>query len=191
MGWTFQQRSKGTSNKDWFSELLDGADGNVVDTATVGGTCYIAYRARNEAGDEITYALVALTQWRPYDAYNFGYKLMDESMGPGEDRCPERILALLSPLGEMNLGEKGIEWASNWRESCMEYHRLRKLRGSVSCGEQVLFSEPIRFSDGVSAERFEWVKGSGFYRMSRIGGEWVRGAQVRIRNWRQMDWAKA
>ena len=191
MGWTFQQRSKGTSNKDWFAELLDGTDGKVVDTATVGGTCYIAYRTHNEAGHEITYALVALTQWRPHDAYNFGYKLMDESMGPGGEHCPERILALLSPLEEMDLGEKGMEWATDWRQACMEYHRLRKLRGSVSCGDQVLFSEPIRFSDGVSAERFEWMKGSGFYRMNRIGGEWVRGAQVRIRNWRQLEWAKA
>ena len=191
MGWTSEHRDKGTSNKDWFAMQLDHAGGKVLDAATVGNTCYIAYQVTDDDGSQYTTAIVALTQWRPHDAYNFSAKVIDESMGPGEHRCPERILNQLSPLNEIPFSGKSLEWATAWRVACRARLVQKKMRGSVSSGDHVLFKNSIRFSDGHEAERFEWIRGNGFYRLQRVSGNWQREARVGIRSWRELDWAKA
>ena len=189
MGWTSEHRDKGTSNKDWFAAKLDGPQNKVLDAATVGGTCYIALRVNEEDASYVT-ALVILTQWNPHDYYNFSYKIMGESMGPRGASCPQRILDQLSPLDEIPFSEQGREWAEDWRKACVDRLADKKARGSVSAGDKILFSEAIRFTDGVEAQCFEWVRGNGFYRLTRRDGAYQRGARVGIRNWRELEWAK-
>lgn len=92
MGWTFYHRDKGESNVAHFQKQF-GQGYEIIDGATVGGTFYAAVRDPNG----LVSAAVILTRWVPNDPYNFGYKDMTESMGPGEARCPARILDLLSP----------------------------------------------------------------------------------------------
>lgn len=106
MGWTFTHREKGTSNLDWFRDEFTGGGGEIIDMATKGGTAYGAYRTRT---GEVR-ALVILTRWVPKDYYNFGYKDMDESMGPGDDDCPKRIFDLLTPLTDDD-----NDWSAEWR----------------------------------------------------------------------------
>jgi hypothetical protein len=120
VGWTFYHRDNGETNLEHFRakftnyELLDGM--------TVGGTFYGALR---DPEDGSVTAVVFLTRRVPRDYYNFGYKDMDEAMGPNEARCPERILALLT--------EAPNEYAHEWRNRCHEYNeRIAKVkRGSV------------------------------------------------------------
>src|SRR5262245_28338027 len=105
MGWVFTHREKGQTNLDWFRENLCGSEPErLIDCATVGGAfkgvAYCAYRTKAvpEGEPERVVALVILTQWVANDYYNFGYKDLDEGMGPSEDSCPKRIFDLLDPL---------------------------------------------------------------------------------------------
>lgn len=119
MGWSYEHRDKGTSNFDWFKQ--DWSPGyELLDGATVGGTFYGALRRP----DGLVTAVVILTRWAPNDHFNFGTKSMTESWGPVEDRCPQRILDLLSPVEDLFPGEDSSsrQWASEWRQRCRDYH---------------------------------------------------------------------
>lgn len=48
----------------------------------------------------------------------FGYKDMNETDGPVEDRCPRNILDMLSPVEQLGLGDQAAQWASEWRARC-------------------------------------------------------------------------
>src|SRR3546814_11745666 len=58
------------------------------------------------------FAIVCLVRWNPRakDGYIFGYKVMEESLGPCEADCPARILDLLTPPDK--------EYAREWRTRC-------------------------------------------------------------------------
>jgi hypothetical protein len=56
--------------------------------------------------------------------YNFGYKAIDESMGPCEISCPERILKLLTKTTQ--------EYAINWRKNCQEAIQNRKNKKQIT-----------------------------------------------------------
>lgn len=58
------------------------------------------------------WAAVFLTSTDSKDYYNFSYKDMDESVGPGQAECSASILKLLSPTDS--------EWANEWRELCRQ-----------------------------------------------------------------------
>lgn len=83
------------------------SSGEVLKSAMVGSTYYAA--VRNKDGE--VWAAVFLTCGRTrHDGTAWGYKDMDETMGPNEDKCPASILALLTPTDS--------EWANEWRERC-------------------------------------------------------------------------
>ena len=54
----------------------------------------------------------------PASGEHFGYKDMDENMGPCEADCPESVLALLGPTNS--------EHALEWRRRCFDNLALRK-----------------------------------------------------------------
>lgn len=190
MGWTTEYRPQGSSHLDWFAMKYDGPQGKVIDAATLGSTCYMAYRFQDDAGEEHVSAMVALIRWHTGQDLNFSYKLIEETMGPGERRCPERILKQLTPLEDMDLHPRGMKWAKEWRKDCQNRLDRKRLRGKVSRGDHVCFRYPIRFTDGIEAERFEWIRGNSFYRLQRSEGAWRREGLVSIRSWRDRDWAR-
>lgn len=116
MGWTFTDREKGVKNSDFFGDDFWSDGYEVLDTAQVGfRTIYQAVRRP----DGLVFAAVHLVKWVRDYPFNFGYKNMSESMGPGESAAPARILDLLSPVGELYPDDtKSFEWATEWRERC-------------------------------------------------------------------------
>ncbi len=117
MGWTFGPREKGISTKDYFRREFDGPGGRVLDVAVVGNTAYVAYQKVDRDNGTIgpTYGLVCLTRRRRSE---FGYKDMDEGMGPLASNCPRRILDLLSPV-ETIYESAGVQAsAAAWRQRC-------------------------------------------------------------------------
>lgn len=122
MGWThcFDGRRKpdGTIDRKfecdrlltWETKDADGnitSSGKVLKSAMVGSTYYAA--VKNHKGE--VWAAVFLTCGRTrHDGTAWGYKDMEETMGPNEDKCPASILALLSPTEN--------KWANDWRERC-------------------------------------------------------------------------
>lgn len=121
MGWTGTYREPGESNRDFFQrELFPSGRAEIIDCVTLPGlegkVFYAAMRQVEtikgycEAGE--VWALVVLMHGTPGRG-QFTYKEMSEDSGPAEDRCPERILELLTPTDS--------EWANEWRSRCRQY----------------------------------------------------------------------
>lgn len=126
MGWTTYHATHRKANGDidrkaecdglWDSEFYE-----VVKSTMVGKVYYaaITQTATVERGSTIlipeterrVFGVVVLTSVDSKDYYNFGYKEMTESMGPGYYDCPKSILNLLT--------ETDSEYALEWRRKCI------------------------------------------------------------------------
>ncbi len=111
MGWTYYQatyykkdgkidrraeyRAEFGKEPSWAAIVKDSMVGNI----------YYAAMKSSKTGE--VWALVVLTET---DGTEFGYKDMDETMGPGYCDCPIGILKLLSPTDN--------EYANEWRRNC-------------------------------------------------------------------------
>ncbi len=156
-----------------YGRTLDGGGTRgmrVIDSAFVGNRVwYAAAEIIRDGEPQYVIALVCLVRWNPKarDGYVFGYKDMEESMGPCEADCPARILRLLSPTAK--------EHALDWRRRCLE--RLRMHGRKVTDGMRLRFPRPISFGDGHSGTDFIVMKkgekitfrngdGRGYYRIT-------------------------
>lgn len=137
MGWTYTHKEKGVSLKDFFQKEFSSLE--ILACASTLTTAYMAARTR----DNEVVALVCLIDYRGDSGCNFGYKDMDETQGPCESQCPERILALLTPTTQ--------EYALGWRKRCYGYHEARK---RLCRGCTIRFAEPLRFTNGQSCTTF-------------------------------------
>lgn len=163
MGWTYTHRGN-TPIKEFLAETINCENEHgkwlVRDIAVVKmRTAYMAVKIirRSKATGQLgmasrkVVAFVFLLDYRPYRPrqpdYDTGYKDMDESMGPCESECPERILHLLSPTDH--------EYALNWRQRCWDNiackKRVRLRRDTV------IETRPISFRDGRTRSRFRVV----------------------------------
>jgi len=143
MGWTCMPREGRT-----VKEILTAAcmPHKVLDMAIVNrSTAYVAC--------ELPYGVAALVFLLRYkrEFYDFCYKDMDESMGPAERDCPERILRLLTaePVG----------YAKGWREKCWSNVERKK---KILLGKSFKLESPTRFGDGVYRQSFVHYKYNNF-----------------------------
>ena len=95
-----------------FSGENENGKWEVLKSSMRGSTYYAAVRRTKPSGESYVFAGVALTSVDMKDYYNFSYKDMDESVGPGCYDCPKGILDLLSPTEN--------EYALAWRARCRE-----------------------------------------------------------------------
>ena len=146
MGWTFFAADLRRPTADILrEELFSAHPERMLDCAVVHGVAYMAYRSEKRG----VLALVILTQRRPRDQYNFGYKDMDEFMGPGYAECPARILKRLDPLPEPTEGEGlGLGWARTWRAACWEKINKRQTAPRLTEGCRIKLAEPLKFRNG-------------------------------------------
>lgn len=119
MGWLYMTTLKGHSGP---CQYLDAqftwkradATSRVLLSALVDMRVYYAAieQIRTATGAREVWAAICLVQFDPHDqlGYIFGYKDMEESMGPSERNCPEAILDLLTPTDH--------EFARRWRAAC-------------------------------------------------------------------------
>lgn len=129
MGWTYTKRPPAITPAEFLKERCWGSQREkLIGTATVGKVVYFALKTKAAPWAEkmyqvapdgtITVALVYLidTKTGP-DGYNFGWKDMDETVGPyDEGRCPASIMRLLSPFKPEYTG-----YAKQWRERQKAY----------------------------------------------------------------------
>lgn len=139
-------------------------------------TYYAAVEILRSDDERRVIAAVCLVRYNPRDreGYVFGYKDMDETMGPCEAECPAAILDLLTPTTNVH--------ALAWRERCRVAVTHRTSRPKLHNGQTIVFAEPITFADGASFSRMEVVidprrpravrfrpaGGCGLYRIDRI-----------------------
>jgi len=126
-----------------------------------------------------TFAAVFLTR-RGGDGW--GYKDMDETMGPHEAQAPASLLGLLSPTHS--------EYALQWRQRCREAARLAGR--SLKDGDVIRFDEPLRFTDGSEHQTFrvsiERLPGARRNRTAFISTE--TGGRYCISNFKHRDWTR-
>jgi hypothetical protein len=166
MGWTGTNRPQGQSALAFFREKFDHPHGRVIDAASVGfSEVYLAYEILDDAGQRRgVIAVVCLVHWYKDAYYNFGYKDIEESAGPGCCNCPERILRQLT---EFDFGsDMPNQWSREWRERCREGLKKRQSRPKLRPGDIVAFPEPLEFSNGERIGVFEVQRASG--RMLRL-----------------------
>ena len=125
MGWTWHHASERTSTgkvspSREVKKLVHG-DGFLFDYQEVLAEAFaknVYYAAIRDNRNNEVWCLVCLTGTTTADYYDFGYKTMEDSMGPCYYDCPDRILDLLTPTEN--------EWANEWREKCRENNRSKR-----------------------------------------------------------------
>jgi len=138
MGWDWSNRKPGMTTRAYFErEFGHGtpeAKTEFVGTAMVGATFYAAVR---ELATGKVFALVCLTQ-RQRGYFNFGYKSMDENMGPNEAEMPPKLLDMLTPTDH--------EYATEWRYQCRLNAEKKALAAAAPYGTHIRLSRPVKFS---------------------------------------------
>lgn len=133
----------------------------VLKSAMVGSVYYAAVeRYNNYTGFRDVGAAVCLTCGRTrWDGTAWGYKDMDETMGPYYYDCPVSILNLLSPTDNQT--------ANEWREECRRHAaKARERRRAAKVG----FHPFVPHGITVENRRGSWIIGSlGYvrYRFSK------------------------
>lgn len=112
MGWLFGHSTK----KELVDHLLSQGGPNIelVDHSLVGNNLWLLYKLKDKP-DERVIVLCLLGAARGHPDYcRWGYKDIDESMGPYETGCPERLLAQSTDMSEN---------AVAWRAKCRATHQ--------------------------------------------------------------------
>ncbi len=158
MGWTYTHRGN-TPIKEFLADRVncenEHAKWLLLDIAIVKmRTAYMAVEIirrdkeskQLDMGTRRVVAFVFLLDYRTSESgHDTGYKDMDESMGPCESECPERILRLLTPTSH--------EYALVWRKRCWEAIAERKSLRLEK--DAVITTKPISFRDGQIRSRFQ------------------------------------
>ena len=156
MGWLYQHDPI-TDPVAYLTTLYDH-DGErttarVLAAARVGSTVYLAVKSTDKATDRsfVTAVVILISNTR---RHGFGYKDMNESMGPNECACPDRLMRLLSPVAD--LPHPG--YAAEWRARVAAHHQaaaaLRTKRASLQPGSIVTLEREVAFRDGTTAKAF-------------------------------------
>ena len=88
-----------------------------------------------------TFAAVFLTS---RENGEWGYKSMDETMGPNAADAPLKLIDLLSPTTN--------EGARAWRQRCRDNAALASR--SLKAGDVIRLDQPLRFTDGSERQTF-------------------------------------
>ncbi len=147
MGWTFTRREPGKPVLDFFVEngVLRWGDDcphsyRVLDSALVRRSVFYAAveQTHKTTGERKVWAAVILVKfvhgagWHGFN-HNFGWKDMDESVGPCESDCPEKILKLLTPTE--------YEHANDWRRRCWAHIEKRKAVKNLPAGTVLQYGD--------------------------------------------------
>ncbi|PZU68482.1 MAG: hypothetical protein DI546_20520, partial [Rhizobium sp.] len=100
----------------------------------------------------------------------------DETMGPNEAACPERILSLL--------GDTDNASALNWRRRCLDRLAQRSER-PLEHGMHIRLPHPIKFVDGHEGTDFVVHKRGRKIALAKLGSDFPG---YRISGLRDMPW---
>ena len=167
MGWlTFNKPSHISASDYFLKEYSWGDNHELLDIAIVNlRTAYMALRIKNE---NRVIAFVYLLHYSKTGWDNFGYKDMSEFCGPNEASCPERIMKLLTPLNEIEIGG----FADEWRKRCIAKIEIRKKQIKFKEGIIIKTKDPVLFN--ISTAQYFKREGKRWKPLIEIDGELVR-----------------
>src|SRR5271157_5610636 len=105
MGWLFhndklRHQTPAQYIIEHFSHESETARTTVLAAAAVRSTIYAAIRNEDKTSGR-SYVFCAVIPFRNSEKSGFGYKEQDESQGPVQCLCPDRIMQLLSPVEDI------------------------------------------------------------------------------------------
>ena len=125
----------------------------MLGAARVANTVYIALKSTDKAtGQSYVFAAVILISNTQKDG--FGYKDMDESVGPCECACPDRIMRLLSPIADIPNPGYAADWRARVAAQKTAAAELRTKRKRLMPGAIITLQNEVRFRDGKTATAF-------------------------------------
>jgi len=138
MGWTTTHKPSHIGAKEyieancltWESPTHDYRvlDGGVKNFRTYYGA---VEKTDRSTGERQVFAVIFMLQFYKNDYHNFGYKDMDESAGPYQAECPERILKLLTPTTS--------QYAQQWRDACWAKITAKKAKPAINVGTALTY----------------------------------------------------
>ena len=122
--------------------------------ARVANTVYMAVKSTDKATEE-SYVFAAVILISNTKKHGFGYKDMDESVGPCQCDCPDRIMRLLTRRSAISptpaMPPIGAPASPRRKTAAAE---LRTKRKRLMPGAIVTLQNEVRFRDGKTATAF-------------------------------------
>ena len=125
----------------------------VMAAARVANTVYMAVKVTEKATGN-SYVLAAVILISNTRKHGFGYKDMDETVGPCECACPDRIMRLLSPVTEIPNPSYAADWRARVAARKKAGAELRAKRKKLLPGSIVTLEREVTFRDGTKATAF-------------------------------------
>jgi hypothetical protein len=130
----------------------------VLDAAAVRGTIYAAIRNTDKETGK-SYVFCAVILFKNSKKNGFGYKDMDEGMGPCEVDCPNRIMRLLSPVEDMPNPGYAADWRARVAQAKAARRKVADRLGRLKPGDRIRLPTPAHFGKiGISADTFVLIE---------------------------------
>ena len=128
----------------------------VLDATRVANTIYMAVRFTEKATGKYTVlaAVILISNTRKN---GFGYKDMDETMGPSECACSDRIMRLLSPIEDIPDPSCAAAWRARVASHKKTAAKRRAKRANLRPGCIVTLDHAVAFRDGTTAAEFRML----------------------------------
>lgn len=190
MGWLFMRSLEGHATPKayldhQFTYTREDLTSRVLVSALVRLRTYYAAveHVRPSTGVREVWAAVCLVQHNPRDreGFIFGYKDMEESMGPCEDRCPAAVLDALTATENAH----ALAWRARCRARLAE-RRRQNAKPTPRPGDTLVLQEPLLFRNGRRLARFQAVRTPG--RKAGVVFRSVEGRLYRISGLKALDY---
>jgi hypothetical protein len=125
----------------------------VLAAARVANTVYMAIKYTDKATGK-SFVLAAVILISNTREHGFGYKAMDETMGPCECACPDRVMRLLSPVADIPNPSYAADWRARVAARKQAAAAVRTKRKSLQPGSIATLPCAVTFRDGTTAIAF-------------------------------------
>jgi hypothetical protein len=156
MGWLYQRDPVGDPVAHLMGKFTWHGDNHLLqplDGARVGNNVYLAVRSTDKTNGR-TFVFAAVILISNTKKHGFGYKDMEEAMGPNPCDCPERIMRQLSPVADIPYPGHAPEWRARVAARHAEKRRRRQLWNALRVGSTVTLETAVRFPGGATASTF-------------------------------------
>jgi hypothetical protein len=126
---------------------------HVLAAARVANTVYMAIKSTDKATGE-SYVFAAVILISNTKKHGFGYKDMDESVGPCQCDCPDRIMRLLTPIADLPNSGHAADWRARVEARNNAKRQQRERRQSLRVASIVTLPAAACFRGGFTASRF-------------------------------------
>ena len=125
----------------------------VLDAARIANTIYMAVNSTDKpTGKSYVFAAVILIS--NTKKHGFGYKDMDESVGPCQCDCPDRIMRLLTPDRDLPNPGYAADWRARVEARKAAKRQQTQRRQSLRIGTIITLPIAATFRSGITASRF-------------------------------------